>query len=145
MTKKMAVGLALALTVLGGTAVYAGIGCNGGAGMFGDNPDIEKVRTFQKETVTDRDEMMVKRLELNQELAKKSPDQVRIDALRKEMIDLRSRLQASATRLGLTGGCLTDCTLDPVECAQGRGCGKQKNTPVNTGKQSGGCNKCSKN
>lgn len=140
MNRKMAIGLALALTVLGGTVVYAGFGCDGGPGMFGDNPDIEKVRIFQKETMVDRDEMMIKRLELNRELAKKSPDTAKVEALRKEMIDLRAKLQDSANRLGLTGGCLTDCNLDPVDCVK-EGCAKQKGKK---GKLSGGCGNCNK-
>lgn len=139
MTKKMVIGMALAITVLGGTAVYAGVGCNNGwVGMFGDNPDIEKVRVFQKETLVDRDEMMIKRLELNQELSKNSPDLSKVEILRKEMIDLRTKLQSSAGRLGLTGGCLADCNLDPVDCVKG-GCWKQKGMQ---GKQAGGCGNC---
>jgi hypothetical protein len=140
MTKKMAVWIALALTVLGGTVVYAGIGCNGGDGMFGDNPDIEKVRIFQKETLTERDDMMIRRLELKQELAKKSLDQAKVDALRKEMVGLRTKIQDSAKRLGLTGGCLTDCDLDPADCVKG-GCGKHKGKH---NKKTGDCEKCNK-
>ncbi|MBT0663286.1 hypothetical protein KI809_03140 [Geobacter pelophilus] len=140
MTKKMAIGIALALTVLGGTAVYAGIGCNGGDGMFGDNPDIEKVRIFQKETLTERDDMMIRRLELKQELAKKKPDQAKVDALRKEMVGLRAKIQDSAKRQGLTGGCLTECDLDPVDCSKG-GCGKHKNK---NSKKTHDCDNCNK-
>jgi hypothetical protein len=139
MTRKVAIGIALALTVLGGTVVYAGMGCNGGAGMFGDNPDIEKVRTFQKETLTDRDEMMIKRLELKQELAQKSPDKVKVEALRKEMIDLRTKLQNSANKIGLTGGCLTECNMDPVDCVKG-GCDKQQKKKA----KKSGCDSCNK-
>jgi hypothetical protein len=150
MTRKMIIGISLALTVLGGTAVYAGMGCNGGAGMFGENPDIEKVRTFQKETLTERDEMMIKRLELNQELDKKTPDKAKIETLRKEMTDLRGKLQESANRIGLVGGCLTDCNMDPVDCAKkdcGKhgcdkgGCDKHKKKH---GKKEAGCKSCNK-
>lgn len=144
MTRKMAIGLALVLTVLGGTAVYAGMGCNGGAGMFGDNPDIEKVRTFQKETSAERDDMMVKRLELQQELAKKSPDKTKIEALRKEMIDLRTKIQTSAKNQGLTGGCLTECTMDPVDCVKGgcNSCDTCNKKQKKAGKKKAGCSNC---
>lgn len=145
MTRKLAIGMALALTVLGGTAVYAGMGCNGGAGMFGDNPDIEKVRAFQKESSSDRDDMMIKRLELQQELAKKSPDKAKVEALRKEMIDIKARIQGSAKNAGLTG-CLTECSMDPVDCAKKGECNSCDSCSKNKKKQAkkkAGCSSCS--
>lgn len=138
--KKSLIGITLGLAVLGGSVVYAGMGCNGGPGMFGPNADLEKVRTFQKETGTQRDEMMIKRFELSQELDKATPDKSRVEALRKEMIELRSKLQESATKLGLTGGCLTECNEDPVDCLQSN-CNKHKKTGKK-GKEQAGCNKC---
>jgi hypothetical protein len=142
MTRKMVIGVALALTVLGGTAVYAGMGCNG-SGMFGANADLEKVRTFQKETGNQRDEMMLKRLELSQEMAKTAPDQARVAALRQELLNLRTSLQGTASKLGLTGGCLTNCDQDPLDCGQMGNCDKQGMRGKHK-KQMGGCNNCEK-
>lgn len=145
MTKKMVLAATLGLMVLGGSLVYAGMGCNGGAGMFGKNPDLEKVRTFQAQTGSLRDEMMIKRLELSQELEKATPDKNRIETLRKDMIEIRTKLQNSATSLGLTGGCLTECNLDPVECVK-TDCnyGSGNKGAKGKGLKSGGCGNCNK-
>ncbi len=135
-------GIALALSVFAGTAVYAGFGCNGVSGMFGPNPDLEKVRSFQKETGGLRDEMMLKRIELTQEQAKSSPNKERVAAISKEMVDIRAKLQESATKLGLTGGCLTDCTMDPADCGQ-ENCDKHA-AKLGKDKKGSGCGNCNK-
>jgi len=140
MSKRMVIGMALGLAVLTGTAVYAGWGCNGG-GMFGPNADLDKVRTFQKETGTLRDDMMIKRLELSQEMAKATPDQSRVTSLRQEIIDIRTKLQQAATQQGLTGGCLTQCDQDPLDCPQA-GCGKQGMQGRGQGRMAVRCANC---
>lgn len=144
MTRRMAVCFALVLSVIGVGAVYAGMGCNGCGSMFGDNPDIEKVRLFQKETSAQRDEMMIKRLELKQELGKKSPDKSRVETLRKEMIELRTKIQGSADTVGLAGGCMTECNMDPVDCAKDGSCDKcgKKSKKSKKSKQPAGCKNC---
>lgn len=145
MTKKIMLSMALGLTILGGSLVYAGVGCNGGVGMFGKNPDLEKVRTFQSQTGSLRDEMMIKRLELSQELEKGTPDKARVNSLKKEMIEIRTKLQDTATALGLTGGCLTECNQDPVDCLQSdcnSACGKGGKR--GKGLRAGSCGNCSK-
>jgi hypothetical protein len=83
--------------------------------------------------------MMIKRLELKQELAKKSPDRAKVEALRKEMIELRTKLQNSASKIGLTGGCLTECNMDPVDCVKG-GCDKHQKKKA----KKSGCDSCNK-
>jgi hypothetical protein len=139
--KKRIAGIVLGLGIFGATAVYACMGC-GGADMFGPTTDLEKVRIFQKETSLDRDEMMLKRIELTQEKAKAKPDKTRIAALNKEMIEIRSRLQESAKRLGLTGGCLTECNQDPADCIGN--CTKQRAKSGKKAASSGCCDKCNK-
>lgn len=144
MSRRRIYAATLGLMLFGAGLVYAGMGCGGGTGMFGKNPDLEKVRTFQSQTGSLRDEMMIKRLELSQELEKSTPDKTRVETLRKEMIEIRTKLQNVATGLGLTGGCLTECTLDPVECAQtdcASGCGSRGKTGKG---MHGGCNSCNR-
>ena len=72
---------------------------------YGPGPDSQvdakALRSFQKETLPLRDEMMAKRLELRDEYSKEKPDQNRIATLQKEMIDLRTKIQESAQKNGL--------------------------------------------
>ncbi len=90
----VAVGLSL------GGIVYAAWG-NGYGPRWGGQVDVNALRNFQKETLPLRDELMVKRAELRNELAKENPDQNRIATLQKEMIDLRTKIQAAAQKQGL--------------------------------------------
>ena len=63
--------------------------------------DVNAFRNFQKETLPLRDEMAVKRLELRNEFNKDTPDQAKIAALQKEMIDLRTKISDAAKKNGL--------------------------------------------
>jgi hypothetical protein len=63
--------------------------------------DVNAFRNFQKETLPLRDEMAVKRLELRNEFSKAEPDQAKIAALQKEMIDLRTKVSDAAKKNGL--------------------------------------------
>jgi len=63
--------------------------------------DVNAFRNFQKETLPLRDEMAVKRLELRNEFNKETPDQAKIDALQKEMIDLRTKISDAARKNGV--------------------------------------------
>jgi len=67
----------------------------------GEQVDVNAFRNFQKETVPLRDEMAVKRLELRNEFNKETPDQAKIAALQKEMIDLRTKIGDAAKKNGL--------------------------------------------
>lgn len=92
-----------------GTSVYAigGMGYGPGPGgcgygaAAGKTVDVNALRAFQKETLPLRDEMMAKRLEIRNEFAKEKPDQNRIGALQKEMIDLRTKISVAAEKQGL--------------------------------------------
>ena len=64
--------------------------------------DVNAFRNFQKETLPLRDEMAVKRLELRNEFSKTNPDQAKIAALKKEMIDLRTQISDAAKKNGST-------------------------------------------
>ena len=91
-----------------GTSVFAGWGmggCGGGGAGYGaatGKPvDVTAFKTFQKETLPLRDEMMVKRVELRNESLREKPDQNRIATLQKEMIDLRVKIRTAAEKNGL--------------------------------------------
>jgi hypothetical protein len=63
--------------------------------------DVKALRQFQKETLPLRDEMMAKRLEIRNEYSQAKPNLERIATLQKEMIDLRTKIQAAAEKNGL--------------------------------------------
>lgn len=97
-----------AILILGiGATVYArGPWAHGGWDCWDMNGvDIEKVKKFQKETLNLRDELHIKKLELRQEYDKEKPDLDRIAQLRKEIIDLQTRIQKIASRYGLPAMC----------------------------------------
>lgn len=101
MRKAMIIGLAavIALVVIGG-AVYAhgpwgyGMGCSTGA-------NVENVKKFQKETLSLRDELLTKRLELQNEYSKPEPNYDRIATLRKDIVDIQTKIQTTADKYGL--------------------------------------------
>lgn len=95
------------MVVLAGSAVYA-FGPGGGCGtcfMGGPNTttpiDIEKAKKFQQETVSHREQMWLKKIEIQNEYSKPTPDLNRIAALQKEMIDIRTQIQTAAQKNGL--------------------------------------------
>ena len=63
--------------------------------------DIESVKKFQQETLTLRDRLMVKKLELRQEYRKEKPDYAKIGEIKKEMIDIRTQIATKAEAAGL--------------------------------------------
>ena len=84
------------------TAVYGwaqGYGPRYGAAQT--QTDVNALRQFQKETLPLRDEMIVKRAEIRNEYAQAKPNLERIATLQKEMIDLRTKIQAAAEKDGL--------------------------------------------
>lgn len=101
MKKFLIIGIAAALALTIGSAVYA-FGHGGGMHYFADpNIDVEKVKKFQKETLNLRDELVVKKLEVRKEYSKEKPNLDRVAALKKEIIDLHTKIQKSAEANGL--------------------------------------------
>ena len=94
--------LVIALAVVFGAALVtaAGAAWTQGPGL-GTQVDVNAFRNFQKETLPLRDEMAAKRLELRNEFNKETPDQAKIAALQKEMIDLRTKISDAAKKNGL--------------------------------------------
>lgn len=84
-----------------GSAVYA-FGHGDGMNYLADSKvDIDKVKKFQKETLNLRDDLIVKKLEVRQEYSKEKPNLDRIATLKKEIIDLHTKIQKSAEANGL--------------------------------------------
>ncbi|MBF0506462.1 MAG: hypothetical protein HQL09_06475 [Nitrospirae bacterium] len=101
--------VAVALLLLAGGA-YAGWG--GGYGpCYGTGANAETVQKYRHETVSLRDELVAKRIELRNEYNKPVQDANRIGELRKEIIDLQTKIHTAADKYGLTAG----------DCGMGRG------------------------
>jgi zinc resistance-associated protein len=100
--KRLLAVVLVAAVALAGTLAY-GQGYGPGAGATGKQVDVNALRQFQKETLPLRDEMHAKRLELYNEYNKQTPEQNRIAQLQKEMIDLRTKVQAAAEKNGVQG------------------------------------------
>lgn len=98
MKKVFVVVLAAALALSLGGLTYVAWAADPG---YGNQTDVKAVRTFQKETLPLRDELIAKRIELQNEYAQPNPDQNRIATLQKEMIDLRAKIENSARKQGL--------------------------------------------
>jgi hypothetical protein len=96
--------LIVALVVFFGAALSSAVVASGPRGQ-GPGPDtqvdVNAFKNFQKETLTLRDEMAAKRVELRNEFNKADPDQNKIAVLQKEMIDLRTKISAAAKKNGL--------------------------------------------
>jgi uncharacterized protein HemX len=107
---KMITGLLVLLGVLVAGMVYAA----GGQGQYTkadcQNVDIEKVKKFQEETLSLRDELITKRLELRNEYKKQAPDNEHIATLREEIRGLRSKIQVVADKYEV-----------PLKCIKWRG------------------------
>ena len=100
------IGLVLIVGLLLVSAVYA-IGPRGSHEMgYSASTDIEAVKKFQKETLPLRDELITKRLEIQKEYAKDTPDKANIAKLRKEIIDIELKIQEKADAAGISDrGC----------------------------------------
>ncbi|UCF88686.1 MAG: hypothetical protein JSV70_00035, partial [bacterium] len=107
-------GLVLSLSLIAAGSAFARWG--GGYGMMGggydrgpDNcyrvdVDPESLAKFQKETLALRDELITKRLELTREYDKDSPDADRIAGLRKDIIDVETKIGKIAEKYDLGDG-----------------------------------------
>lgn len=91
--------------LLASSAVYAGWGWGGGGWcMTGNSQGVstQKMRSFQKDTLKLRENLMDKQLDLQDEFSKDVPDGKRVATLRKEIIDIQSQLQAAGDKYGMT-------------------------------------------
>jgi hypothetical protein len=112
-------GLVLSMSIIVAGSAMARQG--GGYGMMGSGDDRgygncnwndgertevapESMAKFQKETLSLRDDMITKRLELSQEYDKDTPDADRIAQLRKDMIDVQTKIQKVADKYDIGQG-----------------------------------------
>lgn len=59
------------------------------------------VKKFQKETLSLRDELVTKQMDLDAEYQKSDPDPARIAALRKDIVDLQAKIQVAGDKYGV--------------------------------------------
>src|SRR4030067_2349547 len=103
---KTIIGILVVMAVLIMGTVFA-FGYRGPSGTNAcQNLDIEKVKQFQKETQSQRDEMMTKKLELRKEYGKEAPDDKRISTLKQEVRDLKVTIQQAADKYDVDVRCL---------------------------------------
>lgn len=106
MKRKTIIGLVVVLGIVLLCAVYAS-GQRGSSGVSAcQNADIEKVKQFQKETLSLRDELVTKRLELRKEYGQPAPDSGRISTLKQEIRDLRVNIKKAADKYGVDLRCI---------------------------------------
>ena len=99
--KKIAGVLAVAAVLLVSGAALAHDGWMGpGPGHHG-GASAAAVRKFQKETLSLRDDLAAKQVDLAEEYDKESPDQARIASIRKDIADLEAGIQAAADKYGV--------------------------------------------
>jgi zinc resistance-associated protein len=104
MKKGALIGLVVAVSLF---LVSAGYACwnnwyGDDCGMsYGTSSNVESMHKFQQETLSLRDKLMTKNLELQNEYSKPVPDTNRIARLRKEIIDLQVKIQNIKDKYGL--------------------------------------------
>jgi hypothetical protein len=100
------IGILVVMSVLIIGTVYA-FGYRGSSGTDAcQSLDIEKVKQFQKETLSQRDELMSKKLELRKECGKDAPDDKRISTLKQEIRDLKVSIKEVADKYDMNLRCL---------------------------------------
>ncbi len=106
MRGKTIIGILVVMGVLIMGTVFA-FGHRGPSGTNAcQNLDIEKVKQFQKETLSQRDELMTKKLELKKEDGKEVPDDKRIGILKQEIRDLKVSIKQAADKHDVNLRCL---------------------------------------
>jgi len=101
MRKGVIVVLIAAVALVFVSAVYAYPLGNGNGICRSVNVDTEAVKKFQKETLSFRDELITRKLDLRKEFSKRTPDRDRIAALQKEIIDIRTKIMKKADESGV--------------------------------------------
>lgn len=92
------------LGLLVATAAFAGPWSGRGHERgYGYGPEVssETLKNFQKETLPLRDELLAKQIEIREEYAKENPDLQKLASLKKEMVDLQTRIAESARKHGI--------------------------------------------
>ncbi len=107
MDKGVVIGVAVAMGLLLTGVAYAwgpwggcGYGMGYGASYRG-SANVQSMQRYQNDTLSLRDELMTKYAELQAEQSKPVPDTNRIATLRKEIVDLQTRIQDGADKYGV--------------------------------------------
>ena len=100
MKKGIAMSMVLLAVLVFSSAVYAWWG-DCGMGCSDTDASVENVKKFQKETLSLRDELITKKLELRDEYNKPARDINRIASIKKEIIDQQAKIQTIAAKYGL--------------------------------------------
>lgn len=94
----------------------------------GSTVDVENVKKFQKDTLSLRDDLITKKLELRNEYNKPARDYERIATLKKEIVDLKTKIEAIADKYGVKDmrgmgmGMMADGMGDRSMMKRGMGC-----------------------
>ena len=91
-----------------------GWGPRGGYGMNYGTTNVDRLRSFQKETLGLRDELAAKRFELQNEYNKPTYDSKRIATLRREVVDLESKIQEVSYKNGVPSWGATGGMMGPM-------------------------------
>lgn len=98
--KKILGGLLVAAVLLTAGVASACDWCYGHAGgPSGGNPAA--MRKFHKETVSLREDLSARQIDLAEEYDKDEADPARIAAIRKDIVDLEAKIQAASDRHGV--------------------------------------------
>lgn len=97
--KKIIGGLAIAAVLLTAGVASACDWCHHGGRTGGGNPAAMKA--FHKETLSLRDDLGARQIDLAEEYDKDKVDPARIAAIRKDIVDLEAKIQAAADKLGV--------------------------------------------
>lgn len=65
------------------------------------NADLDSVKKFQKDTLSLRDELITKKIELRKEVNKENPSRERIATIQKEIIDIKTKIHQKADETGV--------------------------------------------
>jgi len=92
----------VALGLLIATATMAGPWAGGGPGRgYGPAVSSEALKNFQKETLSLRDELVTTEFELREEYGKDSPDLQKVATLKKQIVDVETKIAESARKNGI--------------------------------------------
>jgi len=100
----------IGLVVIVGLLLVGVVYASGPHGQYGmnacQNIDVEKVKKFQSDTLSLRDDLITKRLELRNECMKSEPDTNRIATLKKEIGELRTQIREVADKYEVPMCCM---------------------------------------
>ncbi|MFA5180455.1 MAG: hypothetical protein WC405_03985 [Syntrophales bacterium] len=88
------------LFVVGAAFAWCGSGMGYGPGYYGRGANTQTVRNLQRETLSMRDALMAKEIDLENEYMKPAPDVARIASIKKEIIDIQAKIQVVADKYG---------------------------------------------